>query len=140
MDIDLNRFIKAQENDYEQALSEIILGRKRSHWMWYIFPQFIGLGISDTSKLYAIKDLNEAKKYLDHSILGSRLREISNALLELENNDANRIFGCPDDLKLKSCMTLFSFIDGTHDNVFKKVIEKYFDSRLDEKTIELINN
>lgn len=139
MNNEISRFIKAQDRDYEQALYEITLGRKSSCWMWYIFPQFIGLGHSETSKFYAIKSLNEAKEYLDHPILGSRLKEITNVLLKLDSASANQIFGSPDDLKLKSCMTLFSFIYEGDDNIFKKVIDKYFDNHLDERTLKLIN-
>ena len=137
---EINRFITAQENSYEQALVEIISGSKKSHWMWYIFPQYRGLGYSDTSKFYAIKNLNEAKEYLGHSILGDRLREITNVLLELKNTNANRIFGSPDDLKLKSCMTLFSVTEDDDDNIFNRVIEKYFDNYMDEKTLKLIDS
>jgi uncharacterized protein (DUF1810 family) len=108
MDKGLNRFLKAQENSYDQALNEIKAGRKRSHWMWYIFPQYKGLGFSDTSKYYSIQDLNEARNFLEHPILGARLKEISNELLLLNESTANRVFGSPDDLKLKSSMTLFS--------------------------------
>ena len=140
MDNNISRFIKAQENNYEQALAEIKLGRKRSHWMWYIFPQFEGLGHSEMSKFYAIKNLNEAKEYLNHSILGNRLREITNELLKLDDTNANQIFGSPDDLKLKSSMTLFSAVDDRNDNIFKRVIEKYFDNHLDKRTLDLINN
>lgn len=107
--------------------------------MWYFFPQYAGLGYSETSKIYAIKDINEAKEYLNHAILGSRLREITNELLLLDNKDAYGIFGSPDDLKLKSCMTLFSVIDETGDSVFKRVIDTYFDGDLDTKTLELIS-
>ena len=111
------------------ALAEIKSGRKRSHWMWYIFPQFKGLGYSDTSKFYAINDSNEA-----------RLREISTELLQLEQNDAFKVMGSPDDLKLKSSMTLFNAINETEDNVFKKVVEKFFNGTLDNKTINLLKN
>src|SRR6476661_4838529 len=103
---DLKRFTEAQERDYATALAEIKRGRKRSHWMWYIFPQIAGLGFSQTSKFYAIKDIGEAESYLAHAILGARLIEISNALLEIEGKTANQIFGSPDDAKLKSSMTL----------------------------------
>jgi len=105
--------------------------------MWYIFPQFAGLGYSDTAKFYAIKNLNEAKEYLNHPVLGTRLREISNVLLKLENTDAHQVFGSPDDLKLKSSMTLFSVVDGEDDNVFKKVCVRYFGGQVDEKAIQL---
>ena len=138
MDSNLNRFLAAQENDYEQALAEVKSGRKRSHWMWYIFPQFAGLGRSETSKFYALKSLSEAQEYLEHSILGSRLCEITNALLEIENTNATQVFGNPDDLKLKSCMTLFSVVDESDDNIFKKVLEKYFEGHFDKKTLKLI--
>lgn len=134
----LNRYLEAQENNYQHALSEIKKGRKRSHWMWYIFPQLKGLGFSETSQLYAIKDINEAKEYLNHSILGSRLKEISNELLKLEKTNAYAIFGSPDDLKLKSCMTLFSIVDTNDVNVFRKVIEQYYDGNYDQETIKLL--
>jgi len=135
----LNRFIVAQEKDFEIAFHEIKSGQKKSHWMWYIFPQFHGLGFSETSKFYAIQNLDEANEYLDHPILGSRLREISNELLCLNENDAYKIFGSPDDSKLKSCMTLFSAIDKTENNIFHRVIEKYFNGELDDATIKLMN-
>ena len=138
MNNEICRFIKAQENDYQQALSEITLGREKSHWMWYIFPQFIGLGHSETSKFFAIKSLNEAKEYLEHPVLGSRWKEITNVLLKLDTDNANQIFGSPDDLKLNSCMTLFSEVCGEDDSIFKKVIDKYFDSIPDKLTLKLL--
>src|SRR5665213_2039019 len=100
----LQRFINAQETSYQIALSEIKNGKKQSHWMWYIFPQIAGLGISETSKFYAIKNVHEAEEFLYHSVLGKRLIEICNELLNLETNDAHKIFGSPDDLKLHSSM------------------------------------
>lgn len=138
MEQDLNRFIKAQENSYEQALSEIKAGRKRSHWMWYIFPQFKGLGFSETSKYYSIKDLDEAKRYLNHPILGERLKTITNELLALNENNANKVFGSPDDLKLKSSMTLFATINISEENIFNAVLDKYFNGQTDNKTLTLI--
>ena len=135
---DLKRFTEAQENDFETALAEIKRGRKQSHWMWYIFPQIAGLGFSQMSKFYAIKDSGEAESYLAHSILGKRLIEISNALLEVEGKTANQIFGSPDDVKLKSSMTLFGALDETNP-VFQKVLDKYFDGAKDAKTLELID-
>ena len=120
----LDRFIEAQETDYEIALSEINEGRKKSHWMWYIFPQMKGLGHSATSKYYAIYDNSEAEAYLRHPVLGNRLIEISNVLLKLPGNDANRIFGSPDDLKLRSCMTLFASLPNT-DPVFALALNKF---------------
>lgn len=133
----LQRFILAQQSDYTTALSEIKNGRKQSHWMWYIFPQIAGLGFSEMAQRYAIKDLQEAAEYLDHPVLGARLSEISNALLFIENKSANEIFGKPDDMKLKSSMTLFSKVPGA-DPVFAKVLDKYFDGTADLKTIELL--
>ncbi len=138
MEQDLNRFIKAQENSYEKALSEIRSGRKRSHWMWYIFPQFKGLGFSETSKYYSIKDLDEAKRYLSHPILGERLKLITKELLALNENNANKVFGSPDDLKLKSSMTLFAAINTSEENIFNAVLDKYFNGQTDNKTLTLI--
>ena len=137
MKINLERFITAQEKDYAIALAEIKNGRKRSHWMWYIFPQVQGLGFSTTSVYYAIKDIREAEAFLKHPVLGERLIQICNALLELPANVANKIFGNPDDMKLKSSMTLFSEIPGT-DPVFNSVLNKFFNGSKDNKTIEIL--
>lgn len=104
---DLSRFVRAQEDDYAQALAELVSGRKRSHWMWYVFPQFDGLAFSSTSKLYSIKSVAEAKAYLAHPLLGPRLLECAEAVVRVEGRSATEIFGSPDDLKLKSCATLF---------------------------------
>jgi uncharacterized protein (DUF1810 family) len=134
---DLKRFLDAQERDYQTALVEIRNGRKRTHWMWYIFPQIDGLGFSSTSKFYAIKDKQEAEDYLNHSVLGNRLIEISEAFLEIEDKTANQIFGSADDLKLKSSMTLFSALADTNP-VFSKVLDKYFGGAKDERTLQLI--
>ena len=138
MDNSLKRFTEAQENSYLMALSEIQQGRKQSHWMWFIFPQIAGLGSSETSRYYAIKDLQEADEFLKHPVLGSRLINISRELLKLKTNDAHRVFGSPDDLKLKSSMTLFSMIPGA-DPVFQQVLEKFFNSGKDNKTLNLIS-
>jgi len=135
---DLKRFLEAQENDFETALAEIRKGRKQSHWMWYIFPQIAGLGFSSTSKFYAIKDRSEAESYLAHLLLGKRLIEISNALLQIEGKTANQIFGSPDDVKLKSSMTLFGALENTNP-VFRKVLDKYFNGAKDQRTLELID-
>ena len=124
--------------DYETALAEIRNGRKQSHWMWYIFPQIAGLGFSQASKFYAIEDRAEAENYLAHPVLGKRLVEISDALLEIEGKTANQIFGSPDDMKLKSSMTLFAALDDTNP-VFRKVLDKYFNSAKDERTLKLID-
>jgi uncharacterized protein (DUF1810 family) len=134
----LKRFTDAQEDSYVMAFSEIQQGRKQSHWMWFIFPQITGLGFSETSRYYAIKDLLEAAGFLNHPVLGSRLINISRELLKLETNDAHRVFGSPDDLKLKSSMTLFSMLPGT-DPVFQTVLEKFFNGEKDIKTLRLIS-
>lgn len=136
MAADLSRFLKAQEQDYEQALREIRSGRKRSHWMWYIFPQIQGLGFSPTAQYYAIRDLQEARDYLAHPVLGDRLKEISSALLDLNGLSASEIFGYPDDLKLRSSMTLFHMAD-LNEPVFLEVLEKYYDGKPDARTVEL---
>ena len=135
--IDLSRFTKAHSHSFQDALEEISNGRKESHWMWYIFPQIHGLGRSSTSQYYAIKSLDEAKAFLNDSYLGGNLRTISQALLDLEENDPAVIFGKPDDRKLKSCMTLFALIseDGS---VFHQVLDKYFDGRTDRRTLSIL--
>ena len=134
---DLDRFVRAQEADYEHALAEIRSGRKRSHWMWYIFPQFAGLGLSSTSQRYAINSLAEARAYLAHPILGARLNEIAEAVLNLQGRTAHDIFGSPDDLKLQSSSTLFALVS-PNDSVFHRIIDKYFDGSRDERTLELV--
>lgn len=137
MEYNLHRFLAAQERDYNTALSEIKRGRKTSHWMWYIFPQIMGLGFSDTSKFYAIQHKEEAEQYLAHPTLGNRLIEISEALLSIEGKTAIQIFGSPDDMKLKSCMTLFAAVPNAP-LVFQQVLDKYFGGEHDNKTIELL--
>lgn len=133
----LKRFLDAQAGDYLTALSEIAGGRKRSHWMWYIFPQIGGLGYSEMAERYAINGLPEATAYLQHQVLGTRLIEISKALLKLPGNNANAVMGSPDDLKLRSSMTLFSLVAGA-DPVFVEVIQKYFNGERDKATLQLI--
>jgi uncharacterized protein (DUF1810 family) len=135
---DLKSFLSAQDRDYETALSEISAGRKRSHWMWYVFPQAKGLGFSSTSQLYGIRDLKEAHAFLQHPVLGPRLTSISQALLQLEGCSALSIFGSPDDLKLKSSMTLFAAVPEC-DPVFGAVLQKYFQGKTDRQTLTLLN-
>jgi uncharacterized protein (DUF1810 family) len=135
----LSRFLTAQKTEYAIAFSEIKNGKKRSHWMWYIFPQIQGLGFSETSKFYAIKDLHEAEGFLHHPVLGKRLIDICNELLQLETNNAHKIFGSPDDLKLRSSMTLFSSVPAA-DPVFQKVLDKFFDGEKDPKTLQIIES
>ncbi|MGB8706110.1 MAG: DUF1810 domain-containing protein [Gillisia sp.] len=134
---DLQRFLDAQEKDYALALEEIRRSRKRSHWMWYVFPQLKGLGVSTTSQFYGISGTDEAKEYLEHPVLGARLREISRALLDQGSCDAQQILGSPDNMKLRSSMTLFASVS-ENDPVFKKVLEKFFDGEKDQKTLSLI--
>jgi uncharacterized protein (DUF1810 family) len=138
MDADeLNRFVDAQQGIYEIALSEIRQGRKRSHWMWFVFPQYADLGISPTSQRYAIKSLAEAKAYLKDPVLGRRLVECAEALLSIEGRSAQQIFGSPDDTKLKSCATLFAYVSPAG-SVFERVLYKYFRGERDDKTLRLI--
>lgn len=134
---DLGRFVQAQEDYYEQALSEIRGGRKRSHWMWYIFPQFEGLGISWTSKRYSVKSVAEAEAYLAHPVLGPRLVECAEAALRVEGLSAVEIFGSPDDMKLRSCATLFACVS-SEGSVFHWMIDKYFQGKRDDRTLRLI--
>ena len=133
----LERFIKAQKQDYERALKEIKNGKKLTHWIWYIFPQIKGLGYSEISKYYCIDDLEEAKAYLQNEYLRNNLLEITTALLNLDSNNPTEILGYPDDLKVKSCMTLFNYADQSI-LIFKKVIDKYYNGEFDNKTIALI--
>lgn len=134
---DLKRFHDAQNYDYETALSEIRKGRKETHWMWYIFPQIAGLGRSTTAQYFSIKNMQEAKEYLNDKVLGKRLVEISEALLSLETDDAQQIFGFPDCIKLRSCMTLFALADPGQE-VFEKVLEKYFHGEKDPATLKIL--
>ena len=136
MAYDLSRFHKAQQGSYETALAEIRSGRKRSHWIWYIFPQIQGLGFSSTAQYYAIENLEEAKAYLADPVLRERLLEISNALLALDSCDPSEVMGYPDDLKLRSSMTLFSLAE-PECTVFRDVLDKFYGGQEDERTIVL---
>ncbi len=134
---DLGRFVRAQESAYAQALSEIRGGQKRTHWMWYIFPQLDGLGFSATAQRYAIKGLEEAKAYLEHPILGPRLLECAEAVVRVEGRSATGIFGSPDDLKLRSCATLFACVLPPG-SVFDRLLRKYYRGGRDGKTLQLL--
>jgi uncharacterized protein (DUF1810 family) len=134
---DLDRFVRAQERDYEQALAEVRGGEKQSHWMWYIFPQFAGLGFSPTSQKYAIKSLAEAEAYLRHPVLGPRLVQITEAALAVQGRSAAQIFGSPDDMKLRSCATMLAQVSPPG-SVFHRLLEKYFDGKRDQKTLQLL--
>ena len=133
----LNRFLHAQAHDYERALSEVKAGRKRSHWMWYIFPQFAGLGFSSTSERYAIKSVAEAKAYLAHPVLGPRLVECAEAVLGIEGRSALEVFGSPDDLKLRSCATLFANVSPA-ESVFERLLDRYYQGERDSQTLGLL--
>lgn len=133
----LDRFVSAQARDFETALSEIQGGRKRSHWMWYIFPQIRGLGMSSTAQYYGIRDLDEARGYLLHPVLGANLRRICGALLALRGSDATALLGYPDDLKLCSCMTLFEAA-APEEPIFGRVLDKYYRGARDRWTMQLL--
>lgn len=134
---DLHRFLMAQEFEYAHALAEIKSGQKRTHWMWYIFPQFHGLAFSSTSRLYAIKSIEEARAYLCHLVLGSRLMECAEAVMAVEGRSVSQIFGSPDDLKLKSSATLFASVS-LPGSVFHRIIDKYYQGVPDHRTLGLL--
>lgn len=133
----LDRYIEAQRGLFEQACSELRRGRKTGHWIWFIFPQIAGLGFSAMSQRYAIGSLDEARAYLSHPVLGARLKETCGIVLGIQDRGVEEIFGYPDDMKLRSSMTLFA--RAAEDNaVFVRVLEKYFGGVEDERTLELI--
>jgi len=135
---DLDRFVRAQADDYDQALSELRSGKKQSHWMWYIFPQIDGLGQSPMSRRYSIKSAAEARAYLVHPVLGSRLRECAAVVLNIVGRSALEIFGSPDDQKLRSCATLFASV--SDDGVFEQLLQKYFNGHPDEETLRRLGS
>ena len=138
MKYDLSKFVLAHRSYYSTALSEMKNGRKASHWMWYIFPQIQGLGSSGTAMYYAIENYEEAKEYIENPVTGAHLREISETLLSLESNDATQVMGWPDDLKLRSSMTLFAL--ATKENeVFLKVLDKFYDNQPDAQTVDFLD-
>lgn len=134
----LNRFLQAQEDDYERALSEIRSGQKRTHWMWYIFPQLSGLAFSATAQHYSIESIEEARAYLDHPVLGPRLLECAEAATRVEGRSAQQIFDSPDDLKLRSCATLFARVSPSG-SVFERLIERLYQGEHDNKTLKLLH-
>ena len=138
MTTSLERFIKAQTTSYDLALAEIKAGKKRTHWMWFIFPQIEGLGASQTSIFYSIQSLQEARGYLNHPLLGKRLVECTQAVLEHPHKTAHEIFSTPDDLKLRSCMTLFASICD-QPSVFDQVLDIFFDGESDPRTLEILS-
>jgi uncharacterized protein (DUF1810 family) len=130
----LSRFVHAQEQNYDQALRELKLGRKQGHWMWYVFPQVDGLGSSPTAKLYSIKSEDEARAYLKHPTLGPRLHECAKAILGVDGKSAREILGSPDDLKLKSCATLFAHVSPPG-SVFEQILERFYSGERDAATL-----
>ena len=134
---DLERFVRAQEHEAAGALAELRSGRKRSHWMWYIFPQFRGLGSSSMSRRYAIGSVDEAKAYLRHPVLGPRLTECANAMLAIADGSATDILGSPDDLKLRSSATLFAHV-APPSSEFERLLQKYWQGEPDRATLELL--
>ena len=133
----LSRFVQAQEDVYEHVIAELQSGKKRSHWRWFIFPQFDGLGFSATSRHFAIKNLEEAKAYLEHPILGARLLACAEAVMGIEGRTAHEIFGSPDDTKLKSCATLYACVSAPG-SIFDRLLVKYYQGKRDEKTLKLV--
>lgn len=134
---DLQRFVKVQSGAYEAASRELRAGRKSTHWMWFIFPQMRGLGFSNMAHIYGIGSLAEARAYLAHPVLGSRLRQVTGLVLAVEGRSAAEIMGSPDDMKLRSSMTLFAHaaVDGA---LFQTVLERYFDGKADQATTALL--
>ncbi len=133
----LERFVAAQEGDYEAALREITAGRKRTHWMWYVFPQIGGLGFSSMAQRYAIKSTDEARAYLAHPILGERLRACAQAAMGHEDKSATEIFGTPDDLKLRSSATLFAAVS-EEGSVFHRLLARFYPAGPDLATLGLL--
>lgn len=134
----LIKFRDAHDRSYKTALAEMREGRKKSHWMWYIFPQIKGLGYSETAKFYALEDLDEAKAFLDDQVLGKHLREILSALLEQNIRDPKQIFGYPDYLKFHSSLTLFSLADATPNSIFSEALKQFFGGENDIHTITIL--
>ena len=139
MEFNLERFLKAQESSYDIALQELNDGRKRSHWMWYIFPQLKALGYSETALYYGIADMEEAKSYLAHPILKARLVACCEAILLHKDKSALRILGDIDAMKLKSSMTLFALASDEENSVFHQVLTQFYDGKMDAKTKEILS-
>jgi uncharacterized protein (DUF1810 family) len=135
----LERFVSRQKDTYDTAYKELSRGMKQSHWMWWIFPQKIGLGMTSISKEYSIKSIEEARAFLDHPYLGKNLKEICKVMLHIESNDASHIMGYPDDLKLCSSMTLFIEAD-PEERLFQQVLDKFFNGRKDSRTLDILKN
>jgi uncharacterized protein (DUF1810 family) len=136
---DLERFVTAQAPVFEAVLAELRAGRKRTHWMWFIFPQLAGLGRSSTARFYGISSINEARAYLAHPVLGPRLDLCTRIVLASEGPSLHAIFGSPDDLKFRSCMTLFSLAANDRDNPFRQALDRWCDGRPDQRTQGLVD-
>lgn len=134
---DLDRFVAAQQADYQRALGELRRGRKQSHWMWYIFPQVQGLGHSLMSRRYALSGVEEARAYLAHPVLGPRLLECCRAVLEAGSSNPREVFGTPDDLKFRSCLTLFALADPA-EPVFAELLDKFYGGKKDPQTLDIL--
>ena len=135
----LERFVSRQKDSYNTAYKELSQGMKQSHWMWWIFPQIIGLGMTSISKEYSIKSIEEARAFLDHPYLGKNLKEICKVMLHIESNDASHVMGYPDDLKLCSSMTLFIEAD-PEEKLFQQVLDKFFNGRKDSRTLDILKS
>ena len=135
----LERFVSRQKDSYDTAYKELSQGMKQSHWMWWIFPQIIGLGMTSISKEYSIKSIEEARAFLDHPYLGKNLKEICKVMLHIESNDASHVMGYPDDLKLCSSMTLFIEAD-SEEKLFQQVLDKFFNGRKDSRTLDILKS
>jgi uncharacterized protein (DUF1810 family) len=135
---DLNRFLEAQKPVYERVCSELRTGRKSSHWMWFVFPQIQGLGRSGMAQRFAISSIEEARVYLQHPVLGSRLRECAELVCGVTGRTIHQIFGSPDDMKFRSCMTLFARVDDKEHSVFERALRQYFNGEPDPLTLDLI--
>ena len=135
----LERFVSRQKETYDTAYKELSQGMKQSHWMWWIFPQIIGLGMTSISKEFSIKSIEEARAFLDHPYLGKNLKEICKVLLDTKSNDANYVMGYPDDLKLCSSMTLFIEAD-PEEKLFQQILDKFFNGRKDSRTLDILKS
>ena len=139
-DPDLIRFVDAQDQIYEQVVEELTEGRKQTHWIWFIFPQLAGLGRSTMAQHYAIRDLDQARRYLADSILGPRLRQVVRLMIDQKNKSAFDVLGSPDDLKFRSCLTLFreAATDDSDRALFTKALNQFYRGQSDDRTLELM--
>jgi uncharacterized protein (DUF1810 family) len=138
IEMKLGEFVDAQAAVYEQVVRELTAGQKRSHWMWFIFPQLAGLGSSHMARKFAIQSLEEARAYLQHAVLGPRLKECTRLMLDAPGNDVSSILGYPDDLKFRSCMTLFAAAE-PREPLFQSALDKFFGGQPDSRTLEILN-